>query len=75
MWFLTRSFSFDVLQAVYQGAEKIAAEIARAYERSNSASTIDSNDDVDEGEQEIVIANWDWLDLGDKTNVDYNFPL
>jgi len=64
-----------VFQAVYRGAEKIAAEIARAYETRNSEPTIDSMDDDDEGEQEIVIANRNWLDFGVKTNLDYNSPL
>lgn len=63
-----------MFQAVYRGAEEIAAEIARAYERRNSESTMDINDDVDEGEQEIVIANWDWLDFGEKSSLNHNLP-
>lgn len=64
-----------MFQAVYQGAEKLAAEIARAYANRNPESTTDDIDDVDEGEQEIVIANWDWLDFGHKKSLDFNLPL
>lgn len=67
---VTRSHDFDVFQAVFQGAERIAAEITKAYEDGNYGSTIETNDNVDVGEQEIAIANWDWLDFGDKANLD-----
>ncbi|KAG0569585.1 hypothetical protein KC19_6G100900 [Ceratodon purpureus] len=61
-------------EAVYQGAERIAAEIASAYKNRNFESE-DSDDYVDSGEQEIVIANRDWLDFGDNTNLDWKLPL
>ena len=67
---MTRSFDFDVFQAVYQGAERIAAEISKAYRNRDSESIIDFDDSVDIGEQEVVIANWDWLDFGDKASLD-----
>lgn len=72
--FVTWSPDFDVFQAVYQGAERIAAEIASAYKNRNFESE-DSDDYVDSGEQEIVIANRDWLDFGDNTNLDWKLPL
>ena len=68
--FLTRSPDFDVFQAVFQDAERIAAEIAKAYKINHSESALDNNDSVDLLEQKRVISNWDWLDFGDKTELD-----
>lgn len=67
---LTRSFDFDEFQAVFQDAERIATEIGKAYERKQSESTPDNNGSADLVGQKRVIANWDWLDFGDKTEVD-----
>jgi len=68
--FYIRVSSFDVFQEVFQGAEKIAAEIAKAYKSKQSESVVDNNDSVEKVDQEIVIANWDWLEFFDKTELD-----
>lgn len=65
----TKISSFDVFQAVFRGTERIAAEITKAYENKQSESAVDNNDNVEVVDQEIVIANWDWLDFGDGTEV------
>ncbi|KAG0586749.1 hypothetical protein KC19_2G114100 [Ceratodon purpureus] len=58
-------------EAVFQEAERIAAEIAKTYERKQSESTPDSNiDNADLVGRRRAIANWDWLYFGDKTEVD-----
>lgn len=67
--------NFDVFQAVYRGAEEIAAEIARAYERRNPAADTSDDDDVEEErEQDIAIANLDWLSFDNRTGLDSIVP-
>lgn len=67
---LTRSPDFDVFQAVYKDAERISAEIARAYKMKQSESSFGNNESIDLVGQERDIANWDWLDFGDTTELD-----
>lgn len=56
-------------QAVFQNAEKIAAEVSKAYKDEELKPTVATDDNVHVAGQEIVIANWDWLDFGDRKSV------
>lgn len=58
-----------LFQAVFQNAEKIAAEVSKAYKDEELKPTVATDDNVHVAGQEIVIANWDWLDFGDKTEL------
>ena len=66
--FIIRSHDFDVFQAVFQDAGRIAAEIAKAYKAKQSEFALDNNESV--VGQKRVVANWDWLDFGDRTELD-----